>query len=156
MSRSLVQPSKLSASAASQVRPASLLHFRQMKPETVRRPPSAAGMMCSLERSSPLAESPQNTHRLAVAAMFFFTSYSVAEYRNLNNRIIYQPLVDTQFHRSLTLEARVESTMATISHVHAAAGTEKTDNPVRHQVVAETIKAWRNQAPAPRQADALT
>ena len=120
-------------------------------------------MMCSLERSSPLAESPQNRHRLTVAAMFFFTSYSVAEYRNLNNRIIYQSLVDTQFHRSLTLEAQVESTMATIeqaratiSHVHAAAGTEKTDNPVRHQVVAETIKAWRNQAPAPRQADALT
>ena len=50
--------------------------------------------------------------------------------------------------------------MATISHAHAhahaAEGTAKGDNPARHPVVAETVKGWRNQAPAPKQASALT
>ena len=45
---------------------------------------------------------------------------------------------------------------AAISHAHAAVGTAKGDNPARHPVVAETVKGWRNQAPAPEQADALT
>ena len=33
---------------------------------------------------------------------------------------------------------------------------QTTDNPARHPVVAEAVKGWRNRAPAPRQADALT
>ena len=41
-------------------------------------------------------------------------------------------------------------------HAHAAEGTAKGDNPASHPVVAETVKGWRNQAPAPRQASALT
>ena len=45
---------------------------------------------------------------------------------------------------------------AAISHAHAAAGTAKGDNPARHPVVAEMVKGWRNQAPAQKQAGALT
>ena len=33
---------------------------------------------------------------------------------------------------------------------------QKGDNPALHPVVAEAVKGWRTQAPAPRQADALT
>ena len=39
---------------------------------------------------------------------------------------------------------------------HAAQGIPKGDNPARHPAVAEVLKGWRNQAPAPKQADALT
>ena len=39
---------------------------------------------------------------------------------------------------------------------HAAGGAAKGDNPARHPVVAETVKGWRNQTPAPKQASALT
>ena len=51
--------------------------------------------------------------------------------------------------------ATIEQARAAISHAHAAEGTAKGDNPARHPVVAETVKGWRNQAPAPRQASAL-
>ena len=50
----------------------------------------------------------------------------------------------------------IEQARAAISHFHAAAGMQKSDNPARHPVVAETMKGWRNIAPAPKQADALT
>ena len=43
-----------------------------------------------------------------------------------------------------------------ISHAHAAQGIPKGDNLARHPAVAEVLKGWRNQAPAPKQADALT
>lgn len=33
---------------------------------------------------------------------------------------------------------------------------QKSDNPARHPVVAEAVRGWRNRAPAPRQANALT
>ena len=52
--------------------------------------------------------------------------------------------------------ATISQAQAALSHFHAAAGTAKGDNPARHPVVAEVMKGWRNQAPAPRQADALT
>ena len=55
--------------------------------------------------------------------------------------------------------ATTEQARAVISHAHAPAhaaeGTAKGDNPARHPVVAETVKGWRNQAPAPKQASAL-
>ena len=50
----------------------------------------------------------------------------------------------------------VQQARSAISHIHAAAGMQKGDNPARHPVVAEAIKGWRNRAPAPKQADALT
>ena len=52
--------------------------------------------------------------------------------------------------------ATIEQARAAISHFHAAAGMQKGDNPARHPVVAEAVRGWRNRAPAPRQADALT
>ena len=52
--------------------------------------------------------------------------------------------------------ASVRQARSAISHYHSAAGTQKADNPARHPVVAEPVKGWRNRAPAPRQADALT
>ena len=52
--------------------------------------------------------------------------------------------------------ASVQQARSAISHFHAAAGVRKGDNPALHPVVAEAVKGWRNRAPAPRQADALT
>ena len=52
--------------------------------------------------------------------------------------------------------ATIEQARAAISHFHATEGIQKGDNPARHPVVAEAMKGWRNQAPAPRQTDALT
>ena len=46
--------------------------------------------------------------------------------------------------------------IATIALARAAAGIAKGGYPARHPVVAEMVKGWRNQAPAPRQAGALT
>ena len=52
--------------------------------------------------------------------------------------------------------ASVQQARSAISHVHAAAGIRKGDNPALHPLVAEAVKGWRNRAPAPRQAGALT
>ena len=52
--------------------------------------------------------------------------------------------------------ATVQQARSAISHFHAAAGMGKGDNPALHPVVSEAVKGWRNRAPAPRQADALT
>ena len=52
--------------------------------------------------------------------------------------------------------ASIEQARAAVSHFHAAAGMQKAANPARHPVVAEAVRGWRNRAPAPRQADALT
>ena len=52
--------------------------------------------------------------------------------------------------------ATVQQTRSAISHFHAAAGMGKGDNPALHPVVSEAVKGWRNRAPAPRQAAALT
>ena len=50
----------------------------------------------------------------------------------------------------------IEQARAAISHAHAAQGITKGENPARHPTVAEMLKGWRNQAPAPAQVDALT
>ena len=52
--------------------------------------------------------------------------------------------------------ATITQARAAISHAHAAQGIPKGDNPARHPAAAEVLKGWRNQAPAPKQADALT
>ena len=52
--------------------------------------------------------------------------------------------------------ATINQARAAISHAHAREGISQTENPARHPVVAETMKGWRNQAPAPKQVDALT
>ena len=48
--------------------------------------------------------------------------------------------------------ATIAQARAAISHAHAAEGMAKGDNPARHPVVAETVKGWQNQVPAPQQA----
>ena len=45
--------------------------------------------------------------------------------------------------------ATIAQARAAISHAHVAQGIPKGDNPARHRVVAEVLKSWRNQAPAP-------
>ena len=52
--------------------------------------------------------------------------------------------------------ATVQQVRSAISHHHTTAGVQKADNPALHPVVAEALKGWRNWAPAPRQAGALT
>ena len=52
--------------------------------------------------------------------------------------------------------ATINQARAAISHAHASEGIPQTENPARHPAVAETMKGWRNVAPAPQQADALT
>ena len=52
--------------------------------------------------------------------------------------------------------ATVQQARSAISHYHAATGMQKADNPARHPVVAEAVKGWRNRAPSPKQASALT
>ena len=52
--------------------------------------------------------------------------------------------------------ATVQQARSAISHLHAAAGIQRADNPTLHPVVSEAVKGWRNRAPAPRQAAALT
>ena len=47
--------------------------------------------------------------------------------------------------------ATIAQARAAISHAHAAQGIPKGDNPARHPAVAEVLKGWRNQAPAPKQ-----
>ena len=49
--------------------------------------------------------------------------------------------------------ATIAQARAAISHAHAAQGMQKGDNPARHPAVAEVLKGWRNQAPAPKQAE---
>ena len=50
----------------------------------------------------------------------------------------------------------VQQARPAISHFHAASGMGKGDNPALHPVVSEAVKGWRNRAPAPMQAGALT
>ena len=52
--------------------------------------------------------------------------------------------------------ATINQARVAISHAHAAEGVSQNENPARHPVVAEMIKGWRNQAPAPAQVEALT
>ena len=52
--------------------------------------------------------------------------------------------------------ASIDQARAAISHIHVTAGMQKADSPTRHPLVAEAMKGWRNRAPAPKQADALT
>ena len=52
--------------------------------------------------------------------------------------------------------ATVQQARSAISHFHAAAGMGKGDNPALHPMVSEAVKGWRNRAPSPRQAGALT
>ena len=98
-----------------------------------------------------------NTRRVYASAWRRFEQWA----RDRNHQTLpTAPEAIALYLGSLTAEgmsmASVDQARAAISHFHAAAGIQKFDNPARHPAVAEAIKGWRNRAPAPTQADALT
>ena len=97
-----------------------------------------------------------NTRRVYAPAWHEFNVWALA---NGRQSLSAEPRTGGLYLGRLAADGRAMATIelarAAISHAHAAEGTAKGDNPARHPVVAETVKAWRNQAPAPKQASAL-
>ena len=98
-----------------------------------------------------------NTRRVYASAWHEFNVWALA---NGRQSLPAEPQAVALYLGRLAADGRamatIEQARAAISHAHAAEGTAKGDNPARHPVVAETAKGWRNQAPAPKQASALT
>ena len=98
-----------------------------------------------------------NTRRVYAPAWHEFNVWALA---NGRQSLPAEPQTVALYLGRLAADGRamatIEQARAAISHAHAAEGTAKGDNPARHPVVAETVKGWRNQAPAPQQASALT
>ena len=98
-----------------------------------------------------------NTRRVYASAWHEFNVWALA---NGRQSLPAEPQTVALYLGRLAVDGRamatIEQARAAISHAHAAGGTAKGDNPARHPVVAETVKGWRNQAPAPKQASALT
>ena len=98
-----------------------------------------------------------NTRRVYASAWHEFNVWALA---NGRQSLPAEPQTVALYLGRLAADGRAMATIAlaraAISHAHAAEGTAKGDNPARHPVVAETVKGWRNQAPAPKQASALT
>ena len=98
-----------------------------------------------------------NTRRVYASAWHEFNVWALA---NGRQSLPAEPQTVALYLGRLAADGKAMATIAlaraAISHAHAAEGTAKGDNPARHPVVAEAVKGWRNQAVAPRQADALT
>ena len=98
-----------------------------------------------------------NTRRVYAPAWHEFNVWALA---NGRQSLPAEPQTVALYLGRLAADGRAMAIIAlaraAISHAHAAGGTAKDDNPARHPVVAETVKGWRNQAPAPKQAGALT
>ena len=98
-----------------------------------------------------------NTRRVYASAWHEFNVWALA---NGRQSLPAEPQTVALYLGRLAADGRAMATIAlaraAISHAHAAEGTAKGDNPARHPVVAETGQGWRNQAPAPKQAGALT
>ena len=98
-----------------------------------------------------------NTRRVYTSAWHEFNVWALA---NGRQSLPAEPQTVALYLGRLAADGRamatIEQARAAISHAHAAEGTAKADNPARHPVVAEVVKGWRNQAPAPKQASALT
>ena len=98
-----------------------------------------------------------NTRRVYASAWHEFNGWALA---NGRQSLPAEPQTVALYLGRLAADGRAMATIAlaraAISHAHAAEGTAKGDNPARHPVVAEVVKGWRNQAPAPKQASALT
>ena len=98
-----------------------------------------------------------NTRRVYASAWHEFNVWALA---NGRQSLPAEPQTVALYLGRLAADGRAMATIAlaraAISHAHVAEGTAKGDNPARHPVVAEVVKGWRNQAPAPKQADALT
>ena len=97
-----------------------------------------------------------NTRRVYASAWHEFNVWALANGRQSSPA---EPQTVALYLGRLAADGRamatIEQARAAISHAHAAEGTAKGDNPARHPVVAEVVKGWRNQAPAPKQASAL-
>ena len=102
-------------------------------------------------------EEAANTRRVYASAWHEFNVWALA---NGRQSLPAEPQTVALYLGRLAADGRamatIEQSRAAISHAHAAQGIPKGDNPARHPVVAETVKGWRNQAPAPKQASALT
>ena len=98
-----------------------------------------------------------NTRRVYAPAWHEFNVWALA---NGRQSLPAEPRTVALYLGRLAADGRamatIEQARAAISHAHAAERTAKGDNPARHPVVAETVKGWRNQAPAPKQAGTLT
>ena len=98
-----------------------------------------------------------NTRRVYASVWHEFNVWALA---NGRQSLPAEPQTVALYLGRLAIDGKAMATIAlaraAISHAHAAEGTAKGDNPARHPVVAETVKGWRNQAPAPKQASALT
>ena len=98
-----------------------------------------------------------NTRRVYAFAWHEFNVWALA---NGRQSLPAEPQTVALYLGRLAADGKAMATIAlaraAISHAHVAEGTAKGDNPARHPVVAEVVKGWRNQAPAPKQADALT
>ena len=95
-------------------------------------------------------EEAANTRLVYASAWHEFNVWALA---NGRQSLPAEPQTVALYLGRLAADGRA---MATIEQARAAKGTAKGDNPARHPVVAETVKGWRNQAPAPKQASALT
>ena len=95
-----------------------------------------------------------NTRRVYASAWHEFNVWALA---NGRQSLPAEPQTVALYLGRLAADGRAMATIAlaraAISHAHVAEGTAKGDNPARHPVVAEVVKGWRNQAPAPKQAD---
>ena len=98
-----------------------------------------------------------NTRRAYASAWHMFSEWTILTGRTA---IPADPQTVALYLGHLAADGKTIATIsqarAAISHAHAAEGISQTENPARHPVVAETMKGWRNQAPAPQQAEALT
>ena len=98
-----------------------------------------------------------NTRRVYASAWHEFNVWALA---NGRQSLPAEPRTVALYLGRLAADGKAIATIAlaraAISHAHAAQGMQKGDNPARHPAVAEVLKGWRNQAPAPKQADALT
>ena len=99
----------------------------------------------------------ENTHRAYGRSWAAFTSWAQAHgYQSMPASPQAVALYLGRLAADGKALATINQARAAISHFHAAAGMQKTDNPARHPVVAEAVKGWRNRAPSPKQAAALT
>ena len=98
-----------------------------------------------------------NTRRVYASAWHEFNVWALV---NGRQSLPAEPQTAALYLGRLAADGRamvtIEQARAAISHARAAEGTAKGDHPARHPVVAETVKGWRNQAPAPKQAGTLT
>ena len=94
-----------------------------------------------------------NTRRVYQTAWHLFCEWTLLTGRQ---SLPAEPQTVALYLGHLATIAQARAAIAHAHAAHAAQGVPKGDNPARHPAVVEVLKGWRNQAPAPKQADALT